>query len=236
MLNETEVLRHIERELGFMFTDLELSEDEILDTIVKYTIPVFIKYAPKLEKIKVNDHDLVGNTRNMFFLDSETEIININRVVGAGFNNDGLAIAAHVHPMAGTMNYGNPIDQQMMSDLNVTVNPRTYRFIHPNKIEMLPGYILGQYGLIVVANAYHDNHFGSIPNNMQEYFLELATYDVQMSLYRIRSRFQNLQTTFGSLELFIDELAEARSNRRELMELMRENSIFNSNRRKLFYG
>ena len=28
MLNETEVLRHIERELGFMFTDLELSEDD----------------------------------------------------------------------------------------------------------------------------------------------------------------------------------------------------------------
>ena len=41
MLNETEVLRHIERETGFMFTDLELDEQEILDTINKYTITYF---------------------------------------------------------------------------------------------------------------------------------------------------------------------------------------------------
>src|SRR5699024_8413051 len=236
MLNETEVLRHIERETGFMFTDLELDEQEILDTINKYTIPVFSKFHPHQERIRVTDKDRVEGYQNIFYMDTENEIININRVVGQSFNMNGAMYLGTPHPSA-NLNYGgNPIESQMMADLNATVSPRTYRFHHPNKIELLPGYLLGGQGVLVVANTYHEKHYGTIPNNMQEYFLELATYDVQMSLYRLRSRFQNLQTTFGSMELFLDELQEARSNRRELIQLMEERSLFNSDRKKLFFG
>lgn len=235
MLNQTEVLRHIERELGFLFVDLELSEDDIINTINKYTIPVFSKFAPRQERIKVNENDLVEGYSNIYYLDTETPIVNINRVIGGDILGHVGYTGAAMHPSA-SVAMGNPIESQMLADLRGQVSPRTYRFHHPNKLEFLPGNIVSKAGLTVITNSYHPEHLGTIPNNMQEHFLELATYDVKMSLYPLRNRFANLQTTFGSIELFIDDLQSARDERKEFIERLEAKSLFNSDRRKLFLG
>ena len=87
---------------------------------------------------------------------------------------------------------------------------------------------------MIQINTVHPDHFGTIPLNMREYFLKLALYDVEIMLYHIRRRFQSLQTTFGEMELFVDELAEAEDKKKELLEeKFLVNSIKSSNRKKL---
>lgn len=68
-LNQTIVLRHIEREMGFMFTDLEIDEKEIIETINMYTIPEFSKYAPHQERIKITDSDKVEGYSNIYYIE-----------------------------------------------------------------------------------------------------------------------------------------------------------------------
>src|SRR5699024_4131361 len=158
-------------------------------------------------------------------------IININRVVGTEVLGHAGFTGAALHPATG-FNMGNPIESQMLADLRGAISPRTYRYHHPNKIELLPGFQISGNGIVVVANTFHTDHNRKISNNMRRYFLELAMYFVQMSLYKMRSRFANLQTTFGSIELFIDDLQEAKNERRELLEQMEAKSLFNSDRKK----
>ncbi|QQO92456.1 hypothetical protein CPT_Machias_062 [Staphylococcus phage Machias] len=237
MITNTEVLNYIERDTGFLFNELELNPDEIIKTVERFTIPTFSKFHPKQERIIVKPEDKVEGTQNVYYIDSPNPIVNINRVIGANNNISNLTgYAGSMSPYAGFM-MGSPIDSQMMADLMaINLNPSTFRYLHPNKIEIMNGSVMSTTNLLIIANTYHDKHFGSIPNNMHDYFLELASYDVQMSLYSMRGRFQNLQTTFGELNLNMDDLRDAREKRRELVEKMENNSIYNSNRKKLFFG
>ena len=238
MLNTTKVLRYIERELGFRFNDLEMKPEEILDTIIDYTIPTFSKFHPKQERLVLREGDLVEGSRNIYYLNSENEIININRVIGANnklFN--AIGYAGPMNPAAGFL-AGSPIDGKMMADLmGINLNPSTYRLIQPNKIELLSSSsVIKGRNILIVLNTFHDEHFASIPNNMRDYFLELALCDVQISLYAMRSRFTNLQTTFGEINLNTDEISGAKDRRKELVEKMESKSILNSNRKKIFFG
>lgn len=237
MITSTEVLNYIERDLGFMFTDIEISPEKILETVERFTIPTFSKFHPKQERILLKPEDKVDGFDNMYYIEGENPIVNINRVIGLDNNLVNMTgYAGTLSPYAGAMS-GNIMDSQMLSDLSgINLNPSTYRYFHPNKIELLNSAVMNSMRILIVANTYHDKHFASIPNNMHDIFLELASYDVQISLAAMRGRFQNLSTTFGELNLNMDMLNEARDKRRELVETMQQNSIYNSNRKKFFFG
>lgn len=235
MLTSTEVIRYIEMRLGYKFTQLEISQEEILEVIRMETLPTYSKYFPYTINTTINTvQDLVPNTTNVFFLKSDTEIINVNRVLTnslIGQYSTVDSIATQISPAF----YSDPISRQLDRDLISSVkNPITFKFIPPNKIEITPKSILGLSSIMIQINTVHPDYFGTIPLNMREYFLKLALYDVQIMLFHIRRRFQNIQTTFGEMELFIDELQEAEDKKRELLEeKFLINSIKASNRKKL---
>ena len=235
MLTSTEVIRHIEMYLGYKFSQLEVSQEEILDIIRMETLPTFSKYFPYPVNTSVDTSlDLVPNSTNTFYLHSETEIINVNRVITNTLLNQYTSVdcvATQVSPAY----YTDPISRQLDRDLYSAVkNPITFRFIAPNKVEITPRSVVGLGQLMIQINTVHPDHFGTIPLNMREYFLKLALYDVEIMLYHIRRRFQSLQTTFGEMELFVDELAEAEDKKKELLEeKFLVNSIKSSSRKKL---
>lgn len=237
MLTNTEILQYIERDLGFMFNDLEINPEEIIKTVERFTIPTFSKYHPKQERVLLKETDKVEGFNNVYYIDAENPIVNVNRIIG--LDNQLMNItgyAGNLNPYMTGMG-GNPVDSQMMADLSgINLNPSTYRYFHPNKIELLNSAVMTSLKILIVVNTYHDKHFASIPENMHDIFLELASYDVQISLYAMRSRFQNMSTTFGELNLNLDEMSQARDKRKELVEQMANLSIYNSNRKKFFFG
>jgi hypothetical protein len=235
-VSTTSLLQFLEWKLGFQFSDLELKHDEIINIIRSYTLPTFSKYFPYQERIPISKAQLVPNFLNRYFLPTEREVLNINRVVGTGLYGYSDAIIGGTPNPSLSQGGGNPLDMQMMADMASMVNPTTYQYIHPGMIEFAPNYGSVNNGYIIVANVVHDESLLTIPTNMQEYFMELAECDVKTALYAMRSRFTNLQTSYGALELNLDDLAEGKDRRDDLIERFKNSSLKTGRRKKLFIG
>ena len=233
MLTPTAVINYIEKRLGFQFTDIELTHEEILDNIRRDTLVVFSKYFPYQERLTINAKtDLVPGYVNRYFLKCESEILNVNRIIGLGtIGSD--AIAAFVHPAAMSQMMGDPISMQMAADmLSLTKNPITFIYYHPNQVEIAPNYMMSN-NYIVMCNTVHHDHFGTIPTLLENEFLQLAYDDTAINLYNIRKRFNNLQTTFGSMDLNLDDLSEAKDHRNDLIEKFQVSALKYGKRKKL---
>lgn len=235
MLSQSSLIQNIELDLGFKFTDLEITHDEIMKIIELRTLPEFSKYFPNQERININsERDRVPGYSNRYYIKTEGEVININRVIGGNRGGLGDIIVGNPGPHA-SMGSGNFLDRQIAADLASQMNPNTWTYHHPSMIEFAPNYMAGNM-YIIVCNVIHSKHLTTVPTNMQDYFIRLASCDVRASLYLIRNRFSNLQTSFGSIELFIDDLSSAKDERLELIELFRMNSSKSPSRKRLWIG
>lgn len=82
MMNQTILIRELEMDLGYKFTDLEIEHDEILEIIKIKTLPTFSKYFPYQTRITIDrEKDLVPGYSNRYYLKTDSEIMNINRLV-----------------------------------------------------------------------------------------------------------------------------------------------------------
>lgn len=233
MLTPTAVVNYIEKRLGFRFTDIEMTHEEIIDNIKRDTLVTFSKYFPYQERVIIdNKKDLVPGYRNRYFINCETEVLNINKIIGLGTMGSD-SIAAYVHPAAMAQMMSDPISIQMSADLlSLTHNPITFIYYHPNQVEIAPNYALSNH-YIVVCNTVHPEHLGTIPTLLQNEFLQLAYCDTAIVLYSIRKRFANMQTTFGTLDLNIDDLSEAKDKRNEIIENMEKSALRYGKRKKI---
>jgi len=234
MITSTELIRWLEKKLGFKFTMLEITHDEILENIRSDTLITFSKYFPNQERIRINvKEDLVEGYNNRFYLKTQGEVLNINRIISSAVLGSNV-INDMLHPAAQTLLFGDPITRQMQVDLLSTVNnPTTFSFIPPNKIEIYPSVNVPD-SYIIVCNIVHSKDFYTIPINLQEIFFKLCLYDTQDLLYHIRNRFNNLQTTFGNIELYLDEYREAEDKKKDLLEDLKKNSLRYNKRKKIF--
>ena len=158
--------------------------------------------------------------------------MNINRLVTNNAKVDASSSGLTGVAMRPGFDYGlsNFFERQIQADLASASNPVTFMFYPPNQIEIYPSFING----LVELNVVHDETLHTIPMNMKEYFMQLALADVKMALYQIRNRFNNMQTSFGTLELFIDDLQTGRDERNELIEKFKNSSIKTARRKKLW--
>jgi len=88
--------------------------------------------------------------------------------------------------------------------------------------------------LLVELKAVHPAHMETVTVAMREHFMKLAYLDVASALFPIRQRFANMNTIYGSIELFMDKLAEAKDKRDELLEKFRVNFLKDSKRKKIY--
>lgn len=230
MLNSTRIIRYIEKHLGYKFMDLELSPDDIIEDIREYTLKTYSKYFPYIVPADVIDSERVEVDKcNKLYIDSKgLNILSINRLITGNYE--------YVDP---SIILRTPIPRDIFAattnmDMNSMIqNPVTFRFYPPNTIEIYPS-VMASTNSVVYLNCVHPKHFGTIPDNMEEQFLKLALLDVKSSLYEIRHRFANLETPYGNIELFIDDLQEAESKKEELLEVWRKLSHKQSNRKRLY--
>lgn len=233
MMNQTILIRELEMDLGYKFTDLEIEHDEILEIIKIKTLPTFSKYFPYQTRITIDrEKDLVPGYSNRYYLKTDSEIMNINRLVTNNAKVDASSSGLTGVAMRPGFDYGlsNFFERQTQADLASASNPVTFMFYPPNQIEIYPSFING----LVELNVVYDETLHTIPMNMKEYFMQLALADVKMALYQIRNRFNNMQTSFGTLELFIDDLQTGRDERNELIEKFKNASIKTARRKKLW--
>lgn len=231
-ITPSSVLNYIERQFGYGFNELELSTDDILNTIRMETLPTYSKYFPYIIYHYINpDTDKVNGYDNRYYLKCENytvlgvaEVYMTNTYYG---DIAGLGYSSAVGM--------NGSEAQMIQDvLSVNRVPVTHRY-NPDddSVTIFPAGT-PKTAVLVKLKVVHLDDFSSIPLNMRDEFLKLCLYDVQMAIFPLRRRFANLQTAFGSIELFIDDLQEASSRRDELLEKWRGKFLKAPNRKKIY--
>lgn len=233
-LSPTDVLRYLNRNLGAALNIIELNEDEMMRVVFQETIPTFSKYFPWHTKIEVDARSQVPGKRNQFFL-SEDELLGLK------------VISIHKGWISQTAFYGyhsmttmtDPVSTQLMQDvMSQTQTPITFLWEAPNKIQIYP-YItnMGQSGFTVELNCQIPTHMKTIPMGYREWFLKLALLDVLISIYPIRHRFaDSLNTPFGQISLFLEQVDGAKDERQTLLETFQENILKDSDSKKIWIG
>lgn len=233
MLNASIIIRRLEKELGFKFMDVELSHEEIIENLKDETLREFSKYFPYQETCVIDPANKVEPYDNRFFLKTQNECIGINRLVGGSLLGANY-VTGLLHPIAADMLLGDPISRQLNMDLmSFTSNPITFKYIEPGMIEIMPVYNNVR-SYIVVVNTVHPDTFMTIPINLEDEFMDYAIADTKASLYPLRTRFQNLQTPYGSFELNLDQFQNAKEEKKQILEKWRNNSGKNPKRKKIW--
>ena len=232
MLNQTTLIQNIELDLGYKFTDLEISHEEIMDIVHLRTLPEFSKYFPFQERLRVDpEKDKVPGYTNRFYLRTDHEILNINRIIGNSHKNAlSDVVVGTPSPWMSLSGGASLYEMDAYNTMGGFTNVHTYQYIHPGMIEFAPN---ASASYIISCNVVHDKSLITIPSNMQDYFRQLAVLDVKSALYLIRNRIANLQSSLGAIELFIDDLASARDERRDLIERLAASTIKTARRKKV---
>jgi hypothetical protein len=228
-LSPTMVLRFLNSQLGSSVQTLELSSKEMMRIVYQQSIPTFSKYFPFLPICQLEDKDRINGSSTEFRIPNpwNLQILSLHKYyVGAEQRFAGGWLA----PMV-----GNPIDSALLSDrISMFTTPLILEYWPPNRIVIKQNYynLYGQ--LSVQFKAVHPTHMKTIEPNMRDDFLHLCLYDVLISLYPMRHRFQTISTTYGSLEPFFEMVDGAEQKRSELLENWQKNYISAGEQKKIW--
>jgi hypothetical protein len=228
MLNQSKVLKYIKSNLSFPFMALEITDQDIIDYFIENTLVEFSRFFPYVTRTSLNlalASNLVPGTQNQFyFYDSEDlEIMNIIDVIMP--NSEGVILG---HPYMGVMSYeelpgfelgvmkSRSAEQKSMWNYNFT-------FHDPNIVEIRPVPSTGT--AIIEYETIQPTDLRGISMDISHFFKELAFADILIYLGRVRRRYSDLKTPFGSIEVNGSELfQEGKDLRREIIETLSKNN------------
>jgi len=203
MLDPGKVLRYIKRQLGHPVLPLEMEDDQILEFVREFTLQEFSSYVPDKKHVVVDPSD--SNQRdplvkNRFFIHDpdDCEILNVVDI-NWGWGDTEIFYG---HPPYGALSYDAlpewalAVEKARNLKLFGAFNDYTYHFIHPNQIEVIPD---PSAPFRVNYERQHPPDFGTIPLQMERYFLDLALADIKIQLGNIRKRYSEISTPFGTI-------------------------------------
>lgn len=223
------VLRDIRRKLGAVAYDLELTDQEIMQVVYQATLPVFSKYFPYRYRVTVDMRDEIVAGKACYALPQEKglEILGVSEILLS--NNWNYNYGSYL-----STGLNNPFSQQLANDFSSITQTRvTFNMIGTTHVEIYPR-LTGTTQAIVTIKATHPKHLRSIKDSLREEFLKLAYLDVLMSIYPIRKRFETLNSPVGTINLFLDEVENAKSEREQLLEKFHENVLKSGDSPKIF--
>lgn len=230
-LTPTTILQHLEKKLGYGFNELEISAEDIIENIRQESLPIFSKSFPYIIRHMIDPvKDLVPTYSNRYYLRTEYEVFGVKEVfLSNSFYGDTITAAMI------TSGNCSAFESQIMADI-ISMNkvPVTHRWFDDDcSVEIYPNGLMNS-GILAELKTVHLDDFSTIPLNMRSEFLKLCLYDTQEVIYPLRHRFSSLQTAFGNIELFVDDLQNASDKKDELLERWRKNFFKSANRKKIY--
>jgi hypothetical protein len=226
MLNQTEVLEYIKDNLGWPFMFLELEDDKIIEYFTKHSRKTFSYYHPQKKTLGLNTSATslrVPGKANEFYINEPNglEILNvIDMYTSAGdlylFGHPPLGVFSHGELKEWALQTSMAMDTKMFSTYDYT-----FEFKHPNIIRISPYNASAGLGVITIEyERMQPEDLSGVPNDLQEYFKDLALADILLVIGRIRKRYGggNLRTPFGEIPLEADVYDEGKELKREVLE------------------
>lgn len=228
-MTPTMVLRYLNRMLGSVMQELEISEEEMMRVVFQQSVRTYSTYFPYRYRTQITAEHLVTGTNNTYRIpkDDNIEIIGIHNL----YLSNMIQYGSTMTPIS-----SNPFENQIFNDFaSMTTTPITWKYIPPGELQVFPK-IINWNSMTVELKACHPMHLKTIPINMSDQFLQLCLLDVLLSLYPLRHRFATLSTIYGSIEPFTDMVDSAKDERDALLEKWHENLLRDSTAKRIWVG
>lgn len=230
LFNKALLLGKLKRKLGLFYLKLPIEDKDLLTIIDEDTIPTYSIYFPQELRVDITEADKVPGSKNTFFIDEKH--------IGDGVNIVDIELIYGTYdPVTTGMFYPlNPTDVinlQMSLDLTSAIGePIAYNYIPPNKIEVLGGKaLLGSFSADLLLT--HNKKLTSIRPSQIDSFTKLALLDIKAFLYENLKHFDQIETTFGTINLRIDNWSNAENEKEELLNVWDEKYL--ANRKRTIY-
>lgn len=224
----TDCLRYLNRRLGVLRQEIELTEEEIMNVVFKESLITYSKFFPYYYRLGITAEDSIGGGYSNTYRipnDDRLEIFNVHKVYLDNMNQFGGSLLPVVN---------DPYTSQLLNDyLSSTITPTTFEFKSPNLVTIRPK-IEKVGSAMLEIRAVHPRHLKTIGIEMRDEFYELCYYDVLISLYPLRHRFESFNTPYGTIQPFLEAVDSAESNRSQLLESWKEKMLLQSNIKRLW--
>jgi hypothetical protein len=233
MLNSTRLLSYIKGNIGFPWQFVELTDDEILESVTQFTLRTFDHYFPDENTIGMSlktTLNKVANKANEYYItDPEgREILNVSHIYFSGSN-----YMFFGHSPIGPMNLMEIPQWALSTEIAGWVKSfsswnYTFVFKSPNIISIRPTPTSEDW-VAIEYERHHADDFSTIPNDLQMYFLELSLADIMIKIGRIRRKYGagGLKTPFGEITLSDEIYDEGKEKRAEIIEKLTTGSLTN---------
>lgn len=222
-MNLSEVITELKLQLGLMAITLPFKGADIFQFVIEnITLKYFSLNQPYLEKI---DFNLGHLTKKRQTVESTTYILpdvfngrTILFVRDVQYSD--VLVTGYSYYGAGTnISYGAARDNILMNagmNLGSAMIPRmTFDFKAPRELTIFNAI---QSSTICVEFAFmHNKNLASIEETCRDAFMEMAMLDMKVVLYNNLKHYNEIPSAFGSIQLKIDDWANAESERRELL-------------------
>lgn len=228
-MTPTMVLRYINRRLGAVMQEIELTEEEIMRVVFQQSIRTYSTYFPYHYRMMLTGDNLISGSSNTYHIprNDNIEIIGIHKL----WMSNMIQYGSTMIPIS-----TNPFANQIFNDFaSMTTTPITWTYLPPNKITIYPK-IINYKSATLEVKAQHPKHLKTIPIAMSDSFLELCLLDVLISLYPLRHRFESMNTVYGAIQPFLEMVDRAQDDRDNLLELFKENLLRDGNAKRLWIG
>lgn len=228
MLDWNKVMRYVRGRLALPSTFIEKTESEIREWIIDNSLATYSNYYPDWERVGIvtaSSTYINPLKRNQYIIHDE-EGLEIYGVRECYFPFEGQAFSGH--PIMPPMSFGNLLPWSTDVFKSRFFHPfsmfsYTYRFIHPNFIEIFtdkkPAHFVVEYERI------HPPDLRKIPASTERIFKDLCLADIMIWVGGMRTMYTDLATPFGPIPLKGEELlSRGEELRRELIDKMEEDS------------
>ena len=229
MISASRVLTSIKMDLGIYGLALPFDNpDEVLMDVIKIkTLPTFSQFCPQYMTFIINSDELKTVNNNDGSLSSKVFIIpdmfgnrDILYVRSVDLDLSELA-DGYIDPVyiGNYLNYEDLMSAQMSANLfSVSVPAVTFKFHHPNKLELFNHGLAYDNKYKITVALEHSENLTTIPKTAWTSFMRLATLDIKKFLYDNLKLYGNLQTAYGNIDIKIDDWSSAEQDRNDLIK------------------
>lgn len=229
-MNMSKLLTSIKMDLGIYGLKLPFEDpDKTLTEVIQLrTIKTFSVFLPRLETITLDVGTEVEKikdeyTESVFVLPNkypDREMLFVlritpqNKLLGNGFISPVFDGTIDTYLQMGMT--------QAQADLaSIAAPPITFKFDAPNILHVYN--LATTYGKLEIEIAYeHASNLSTIPMTAWESFYDLALLDIKRFLYNAMKHYTEIQSAFGTISLRIDDWQSAESDRKDLIERIRD--------------
>lgn len=230
MMNISQLITSIKMDLGIYGIKLPFDnpDEALMDVIRLKTLNTFSIFLPQTVELSIDltkDFECIKEeyTESIYVIPNlfaDREILYVRKItpksklLGNGFISPTFDGSIETYNML-------MMTQANANLASVAAPAITFKFDPPNKLHLYN--MATAYGVVDIEFAIeHSPNLSTISKTSWETFYDLALLDIKRFLFNSMKHYTEIQSAYGNINLKIDEWSSAESDRRELVEKMRD--------------